>query len=81
MVLRPETRVVSGFCEVSVVSGVCGVSWREDPEDPEDREARGTLDRYTLTVGSWASQKRHGMSAALLTPTRGPTSIRGWFSA
>src|SRR5271154_1223448 len=36
---------------------------------------RGTCARYTETVGSPSSQNRHGTSAALLTPTRGPVII------
>ena len=36
---------------------------------------RGTWARYTETVGSPSTQNRHGTSAALLTPTRGPVAI------
>ena len=42
-------------------------------------ERRGTWRRYTETVGSPSTQNRHGTSAALLTPTRGPVAI--FFSA
>ena len=47
------------------------------PPSPAEGETalgrtRGTYGRYTDTVGSPVSQNRHGRSAALLTPTRGP---------